>query len=186
MMIGHIYVGAGGKIDVALSGLDTTYTTGGYDVYVYYRSGAGPFEPGFSILDETGTTIAGPVTVLDSQGIGFNGVYVASDGAGSAGHYYRFANLHEPTFTLKPRPLTGYAYLNGMQIVPAPSLSMVQGAGTTLVMSWSGEATLQWAEQITGPWEDMTGQTSPYTVTPIRAEQVLPPETVKTGSAEVS
>ena len=169
MMTGHLYVGGGAKIDIALSGLDETYTTDGYDLYVYYRSGSGAFQPGFSVLDDTGATIAGPVAVLDSLAIGFMGIYVASDGAGSAGHYYKFSGLRAPAFTLEATPVVGYAYVNGLQIVPVvpgSKLSIVRGAGLSLVVSWSGGGTLQSAEQIIGPWDDMTGQTSPYTVTP--------------------
>ncbi len=171
MMTGHIYVGGGGKIDATLAGLDATYTGGGYDLYVYYRSGSGPWEPSFAVQDATGATVAGPVTVLDSQSIGFNGIYVASDGAGSAGHYYKFANLHLPVFTLEAVPVVGYAFLSGMQIVPGQivpelKLSLARGTGTSLVLSWSAAATLQEAERITGPWGDVTGQTSPYTFTP--------------------
>ena len=166
MMTGHIYVGGGGEIDVALSGLDESYTGNGYDVYVYYRSGSDLFKPGFSVLDGTGATIAGPVTVMDSAAIGFNGFYVASDGAGSAGHYYRFANLHAPEFTLKAVPVDRYAFVSGLQIVPALNLKIVRGPEGSLIVSWVGEGTLQWADDITGPWVDMTGQNSPYTFTP--------------------
>lgn len=171
MMTGHIYVGAGGKIGATLTGLDATYTGNGYDLYVYYRSGSGPWEPSFAVQDAAGATVAGPVTVLDSQTIGFNGLFVASDGAGSAGHYYKFAGLHLPTFTLEAVPVVGYAFLSGMQVVPVqnvpvPKLNLVRGAGTSLVLSWSGSATLQEAETVTGPWGNAAGQTSPYTLTP--------------------
>ena len=63
--------------------------------------------------------MAGRVTVSDSSGIGFDGTYVASDGAGSAGHYYRFGGLHLTDFTLRTQPATpdSYAYINGLQVV---------------------------------------------------------------------
>ena len=50
---------------------------------------------------------------------------------------------------------------------PAPSLKLsITGQGSNLVVSWSGAATLQSAAQLTGPWTDLAGQTSPYTFTP--------------------
>ena len=174
MMTGHIYIGAGGKIDVAITGLDAAVASTGYDVYVYYRSGAGAFQQSFTILDTAGATNAGPATVLDSQTIGFNGLYVQSDGAGSAGHYYKFSNLRLPAFTLEAVPVVGYAYLSGMQIVPsAPSLklSIGRGAGGSVVLTWTGNATLQSATQVKGTWADVTGQSSPYTTTPSEASK---------------
>ena len=53
MMTGHIYVGPS-TIGLTITGLDSTYTDDlGYDLYVYYRSGAGEFGP---ILTQSWTT----------------------------------------------------------------------------------------------------------------------------------
>jgi hypothetical protein len=176
MMAGHIYTGPPNKIDVVVTGLDRTLTSGGYDVYVYFRSGSGAWQQSFSILDSQGATNAGPATVLDSQTIGFDGTYVASDGAGSAGHYYRFSNLRLPAFTLEAVPVVGYAYLSGLQIVqsPPPTTELkisIERTASNLILSWTGSATLQSADTVGGTWKEVPGAKSPQTVTPTAAHQ---------------
>ena len=169
MMTGHIYVAAPGAIDVVLSGLTAAFTGPGYDLYVYYRSGAGLFPHTYAVLDNSGTTVAGPVTVSDSVAIGFDGTYVASDGAGSGGHYYVFTDLSLGNFTLRTTSPATYAYISGLQIVahgPRPPRVSIARDGATVTISWSGAATLQSADRVTGPWTDLTGQTSPYSITP--------------------
>lgn len=175
MMTGHIYLGVGGTIDVKVSGLSPAYTGAGYDLYVYYRSGTGQWKQSFAVLDGTGTAVAGPATVLDSQTIGFDGDYVASDGNGSAGHYYKFAGLHLPSFTLEAVPVAGYAYLSGMQIVQAtaaaPSALGIARGADGLKLSWTGAATLQSAGEVTGQWLDIPDAKSPFTVSPSEARR---------------
>lgn len=38
--------------------------------------------------------------------------------------------------------------------------------GTSALIAWKGTATLQWANQVTGPWQDITNSASPYTSAP--------------------
>ena len=101
---------------ITVSGLPTTITAGGYDVYVYmagdipytstrtyqYTIGATTFT-----VSQTGPT---PTT--------FPGFTLAP--AGGAGNYVVFRNLTGATFTLTATPGTGppsRAPVNGMQIV---------------------------------------------------------------------
>jgi hypothetical protein len=49
--------------------------------------------------------------------------------------------------------------------------SIVKNANGTITVSWSGGGTLQAAPTVLGPWQDVTGATSPYTFTP--TEQML-------------
>jgi hypothetical protein len=49
--------------------------------------------------------------------------------------------------------------------VGLPPLTISRNGNST-VITWSGAAQLQSATSITGPWSDVTGATSPYTVPP--------------------
>jgi hypothetical protein len=51
---------------------------------------------------------------------------------------------------------------------PAPSLAIGLQDGQ-VVLTWEGDATLQSAEVVTGPYADVAGATSPYTVAPTGA-----------------
>jgi hypothetical protein len=95
---------------------------------------------------------------------------VESDGSGSAASYYCFTNLTLADFTLQDVPVTpptSYAFMQGVQVVAhaQPLRLNIARAGTQLTISWSATATLQSAASVTGPWKDLAGQTSPYTVT---------------------
>lgn len=47
--------------------------------------------------------------------------------------------------------------------------SIVKNANGTVTVTWSGGGTLQAAPTVLGPWQDVTGATSPYTFTPNQA-----------------
>jgi hypothetical protein len=48
--------------------------------------------------------------------------------------------------------------------------SIVKNTDGTLTITWTGGGTLQAAEAVTGPWQDVAGATSPYTLTPTAAK----------------
>ena len=49
----------------------------------------------------------------------------------------------------------------------APQFTCIKrNAHGTVTVEWTGGGTLQAATAITGPWQDVTGATSPYTLTP--------------------
>jgi hypothetical protein len=51
--------------------------------------------------------------------------------------------------------------------VTAPEFtSITKGADGKITVTWEGGGTLQAAESITGPWQDVPGATSPYVLTP--------------------
>jgi hypothetical protein len=59
-----------------------------------------------------------------------------------------------------------------MLFVPATSTAVVKidgivkNADGTITITWTGGGTLEAAAAVTGPWQDVTGATSPYTFTP--------------------
>ena len=64
----------------------------------------------------------------------------------------------------------GDALPAGSPDIGADEVNLVQVAlqtsGTNLVLSWS-TGTLQSAPAVTGPWTDLTGTNSPYTLSPV-------------------
>jgi len=63
-------------------------------------------------------------------------------------------------------------FLNAVKYMAAPPVtapeftSITRGADGKITVTWEGGGTLQAAEAITGPWQDVPGATSPYTLTP--------------------
>jgi hypothetical protein len=54
-----------------------------------------------------------------------------------------------------------------LPVVVAPKFaSITKGADGKITVVWDGGGTLQAAESINGPWQDVTGATSPHTFTP--------------------
>jgi hypothetical protein len=66
----------------------------------------------------------------------------------------------------------GTTVINGLTIdtslpePPQPGPLRIDRQGNDVVLSWPGTATLQTADEVTGPWTDLSGATSPLTVTP--------------------
>ena len=81
-----------------------------------------------------------------------------------------WTDLHYPVSPYAPRSMnmafqlsTPIGGTNSSSIVsaPAPTLSASM-AGGSLNISWAGGGVLQYADEITGPWNDIEGATSPY------------------------
>lgn len=74
--------------------------------------------------------------------------------------------------TLRFTVLPGNLDFDYLAFVPAPvvgtgpKFSAVQLKGNNVLVEWTGTGTLQHANDITGPWTDISGATSPRTVTP--------------------
>ena len=62
--------------------------------------------------------------------------------------------------------------LGGQVVIPpkaAQFTKFTKNANGSLTLEWTGGGTLQAAPAVTGPWQDVTGATSPYTFTPTAA-----------------
>jgi len=60
-------------------------------------------------------------------------------------------------------------FLNAVDYMLEPVLmftSIVRNPDGSITLTWSGEATLEAATSVTGPWQAVSGATSPYTFTP--------------------
>jgi hypothetical protein len=113
------YLDPFGTGTVTVTSLPTSFTTGGYDVYVY-ANGAVP-----SGMARTGSYAVAGTTMMLMQGANtpYAGTYTQAVG-GAAGNYLVFRGLNATSFTLSatPGPATGAARapINGVQIVAAP------------------------------------------------------------------
>jgi len=114
------------------SGTDTVAGVASYDVFVSDNNG--PFNPWL-----TGTTAT-------------SGTY-----SGLPGHTYRFYSIakdlvgHVESIPASPDAVTTIR----------PRLSIVR-VGANVILSWDGSGLLQTAGELSGPWTDLTGATSPY------------------------
>lgn len=116
LMRGHVAQLADEAATVTVSGLDTLWPGGLYDVLVYF-DGWNP------AVDWAGTyTIGDQVLVgTDRAGTHFDGTFVEDGGSG--GNYVRFRNLKGDTFTLSAEVLAGSGgsvAINALQIYRTP------------------------------------------------------------------
>jgi len=59
----------------------------------------------------------------------------------------------------------------GGTTTPLVFTGIVRNANGSLTLTWTGGGTLQSSPSINGPWTDVTGATSPLTLTPDQATQ---------------
>lgn len=64
----------------------------------------------------------------------------------------------------KIRDYGNYPYVPPVTTIKFTSIT--KGADGKITVTWEGGGTLQAAQSITGPWQDVPGATSPYTLTP--------------------
>jgi hypothetical protein len=131
-----------------------------------------------------GSTGTGPIVAGDLQGVTKVGTFL-SDGTGAwssddliplktdAGEW---AIVTAPggsmTFRMTARsgPDLDYFALYEAGVVPRPEITGITvGAGGAITVTWTGGGTLEAAPAVTGPWQAVTGATSPYTFTPTEA-----------------
>jgi hypothetical protein len=119
------------------------------------NTGFGTFGPRYIAADFSGPN---PVLYVTSNDGTFDNnrlIKVVDTGAGSAGTPLAFAGANQ-TFRgihFGPVPNT---------VLPRPQLSF-SSIGGSLVLSWTGSFTLMSATNVTGPYVDVPGATSPYT-----------------------
>ncbi|MCL5098550.1 MAG: hypothetical protein M1608_13675 [Candidatus Omnitrophica bacterium] len=69
---------------------------------------------------------------------------------------------------------TGVIVLYGMTIQKSQAQLgrlNIDRQGNNIVLSWTGDGTLQFSDQVTGPWTDIAGALSPQTITPTEGQK---------------
>jgi len=115
MMNGYLDTYSGDTSTVQVWDLPSTFTTNGYDVYVYCDGDNGSATRVYSYTID-GTT----VDVTDNANTNYSGTFTQANN--SAGNYVRFQNITGNTFTLSATPVSSTdAYprcpINGIQVV---------------------------------------------------------------------
>jgi hypothetical protein len=123
LMTGYLDTGdtAANSARVTVSGLSSSFTSAGYDVYVYFLGGVGGRGGAYTIGSTTkiGTAMANPTVHVEDLGVDMQ----------DAGTYVRFAGLTDASFTLTSdasAPLGNFrAPINAIQVVAVPEPSTI-------------------------------------------------------------
>lgn len=132
MMKGYLSGNNTSLTQVQVSNIPSSFTSAGYDVYVY-TDGINP------TATRTGDFVIGNTTLraTDELNLNYDGTFVKA-GSSEVGNYVVFTNLTGSNFTLNAVPgvstdTTPRAPLNGIQIVAHQTGSLLPGAPTNLV-----------------------------------------------------
>ena len=110
---------------VTVSGLSAPFTSGPYDVYVYFQGGVNDTGGEYTIGDET-------VELIVNEA--FEGEFIEWDGEEQIGNFYIFQDVTGAEFTLEAEPThpaggTERAAVNGIEIVAAAAAAPALQAG---------------------------------------------------------
>jgi len=114
MMKGYLETYGTGTSKITVTSLPTTFTTNGYDVYLYTSGGNGPLKRVAKFSIGATTKVA-----TDSPNSDFDGTFSQSD---PTTNYVKFTNLTDSSFTLLATPVSSddtnlRAPINAIQIV---------------------------------------------------------------------
>jgi hypothetical protein len=179
LMTGYLDTTEASTTSVALSNLPAELTADGYDVYVYMLGGVANKGGGYRITDATGNVLKG-YTLVQPPAKPTNYVEAPTASPNSTnniGTYVLFTGLSSPAITIQASTQNGLGFgstafrapINAIQLVspsvaPAGPPISIAHSGGNLVITYSGK--LQAGDAVTGPFSDVAGATSPYTVTP--------------------
>lgn len=144
MMKGYLSGNNTSLTQVQISGIPASFTSSGYDVYVY-TDGINPTATRTGDFSIGGSTLR----ATDEENLNFEGAFVQA-GSSEVGNYVVFTNLTGSSFTLNATPgvstdTTPRAPLNGLQIVAHQSGLSVPGAPTNLkATAGNGRVGLTW------------------------------------------
>jgi len=184
LMSGYLDTGAPSTTSVIISNLPTALTANGYSVYVYCLGGTDNGRSGgYHILDASTKAVLKDYIFVTctSNAVGYVQAPVSINPTVPAvGNYMVFSGLTAKSIIVEATTDHGFggpiggtwrAPINAIQLVAPPAnfgppadlaVSISVGAAGVSIR-FSG--ILQSADQLTGPWTDVSG-TSPYTVAP--------------------
>jgi hypothetical protein len=177
LMTGYLDTGAPSTTDVALTGIPSNLTSGGYDVIVYAQGGVGARGGGYRILDSVGGTLR---DYIKAQGptapTGF--IPVVPDPVNWAtGNFMVFTNLTANSITVEattdnsqgfggtPRaPINAIQLVHpaGLIVVVPPTISIAKNNGVVTI-TFTG--VLRYSATVNGTYTPVSNATSPYTAT---------------------
>ena len=190
LMIGYLDTPTDGETRVTIRNIPAELTSSGYDLYIYALGGVSGRGGAYRVEDLDGNILVPTTTVVDRAGNEVQALpfICSSDNPGYfecpgledfsvPGNYIVFRGLTAPDIVIVATtqgewPALDRAPINAIQLVKSsvpqpPSFSSIAlSEDGKVVITWEGTATLQQADDVTGPWEDVPDATSPYTVTP--------------------
>lgn len=179
LMVGYLDTSSASTTTVTISGIPSQLTGGnGYDVVVYALGGVANRGGGYRITDLNGTELK-PVMLLAAPAAAptaFVEAKPTDPTVHAVGNYLVFKALKANGIIVEASTDNGWgltgtprAPINAIQLVPTGLTDVVTTPEISIVKAASGATitytgTLQSAPAVTGPFTDVTGATSPYTV----------------------
>jgi hypothetical protein len=180
LFAGYLDTGAPSTTSVTITNLPPDLTTGGYDVYIYAMGDTSLRGGGYRILEAGTTNVLKDYVRFEATTNVSSFVEAPIDPTSTkyaVGNYMVFTNLTASAITIEATTGSGLglggtprAPIDAIQLVALPTPSGptlgIESTPTGVVITFQGS--LQSADQIIGPWTDLTA-TSPLTVTPTGA-----------------
>ena len=179
---GYLDTGSPTTTQVHVKGLPSDLTTGKYDLLVYANGGVSGRGGAYRVLGADGVTVLKDYVAYQVPAGLTNYVLVPPAAAGiySAGNFIAFTGLTSSEVTIEATTDNGYGF-SGTPRAPINAIQFVSPSGllnpvVTPTISLSGtsitfKGTLQSAATPDGPYTDVTGASSPYTVDTSAASQ---------------
>ena len=178
LMTGYLDTGGATTTKVTFNNLpnDLTGAAGGYDVVVYALGGVPGRGGGYRITDASGTELK-PVILAQGPTKPTGFTQVSKTDTNAPGTYIVFKGLTAKSIIVEGSTENGWAFsgtprapINAIQLVvptgtvdkptEAPTISIAGGASPKVTFT----GTLQKATAVNGPYADVAGAASPYTI----------------------
>ncbi|MCP5528723.1 MAG: hypothetical protein H7A47_18180, partial [Verrucomicrobiales bacterium] len=190
LLTGYLDTNNDSTTTVRITGIPATES---YDLYLYAQGGVVGRGGAYRVLDAiTGAELQGyrQVQTPECPAGWMQAMPNATTADWEAGNFLLFCDMNATDIVIEattqvdagtgadlgyPAGGTQRASLNGAQLVfpatcqppVAPQItSIVLNEDGSITITWDGDAVLEAAESITGPWQEVTGATSPYNFTP--------------------
>ena len=175
LMSGYLDTGNATTTQVHVKGLPSDLTTGKYDLLVYALGGVATRGGAYRVLAADGTTVLKDYVAYQVFANPTNYVLVppAAPGIWSAGDYIAFVGLNSPEVIIEGTTENGFGF-SGTPRAPINAIQFVSPSGllnpvVTPTISLTGttitfKGTLQSATTPDGPYTNVSGATSPFTI----------------------
>jgi hypothetical protein len=190
LMTGYLDMTAANQTTtITISEIPEQLTTNGYDVLVYSYGSVGGRGGSYRILDAENGDVLKDYVRAQSATNATTYIEIPDTPSGTNkvwtfGTHIRFKGLVSQNIKIQATTVAPWGYDHGptgstqrapidaVQLVPTTSAvepvieSFTHNSDGSLTVTWSGGGTLQAASAVNGPWQDVTGATSPYNFKP--------------------